>query len=283
MHKIEFGKITKEFPESIAEMTGPQYRYFCYLELNRQLGKMPMHDLETMFVYFALNMAHTSDSPRVIENVTLLRELVKPYYIEQEGKGKTKHKIVDLNFVNNPLPVITIDKLKLYGPSPALQDCTYAEVFMHSQNAMIDFCNTSEEEYLDDLIAVLYRPMIKGKRPKFDSDNYEEHKQAIKKLPPEIKFGVFLFFSSCHKFITTNRALDIGGGVVINTAQLFQPSKKKQKGVGPIGVIHSLAESQVFGDTEKTGKTGVYDVLTRLVQLHEQGLEAKRNANSKKT
>jgi len=211
MHKIEFGKITKEFPENIAEMTGPQYRYFAFLELNRQLGKMSMEQVEVLFVYFALNMVRTSDAPKTIENVNKLRLLVKPYYIEQEVKGKIS-KIVNLNFVNNPLPKIQINKTELLGPADALQNCSYAEVFMHGQNAMIDFCNTNEEEHLDKLVAILYRPAQHNKRPKFDSEVYEEHLDLVKKLAPEVKFAVFLFFSSCHKFITTCESLDIGGG-----------------------------------------------------------------------
>jgi len=274
MHKIEFGKITKEFPESIAEMTPAQYRYFSFLELNRQQGKMEMKDLEVFFVYFALNMVHASNAPKTVENVHKLRELVKPYFIDQEAKDK-KHKIVDLNFINNPLPELTIDETILLGPSPALANCTYEEVFVHSQNAMIDFCNTNDEESLNKLVAVLYRPGMNGKRPKFNSDDLEEHLELVEKLPPEVKFGVFMFFSSCHKFITTNDALTLEGGITVNIAQLFKPSKKKAKGVGPVGVIWDLAESNVFGNAEATGKVNVYDVLVRMVQLHEKAEELK--------
>ncbi|MUP44906.1 hypothetical protein E0K83_03990 [Gramella sp. BOM4] len=283
MHKIQFGKIKKDFPENIEEMTGPQYRYFCFLELNRQQGKLSMEDVEVFFVYFALNMVHTSESPKTIENVNTLRELVRPYYIEQEAKGK-KYKIVDLNFVKNPLPSITIDKTDLLGPDTALGNCTYEEVFVHGQNAMIDFCNTNEEEYLDELVAILYRPAVKGKRPKFSAEALEENIELVKKLDPEVKFGVFLFFSSCHKFITTADELSLKGGVEVNIAQLFKPSKKKAKGVGPVGVIWDLAESNVFGDAAKTGKANVYDVLVRMVQLHEKAKESKsENDNRSKT
>lgn len=282
MHKIAFGKITKDFPESIAEMSGPQFRYFAFLEMNRQLGKMTMADLEVMFIYFALDMVRTSNSPKVVENINRLRPLVHPYFSNQEHKGK-KSAIVNLDFVNNSLQEISIGETTLYGPEDALQDCTYEEVFVHGQNAMIDFCNTNSIACLDNLVAVLYRPKVNGKRPDFRREKYEEHLELVKQLQPEVKFAIFLFFSSCHKFITTCSALDIGGGNTLNIAQLFQPSKKKAKGIGPLGIIYSLAESRVFGDADKTGRKNVYEVLARLVQLHEQAKEAEKNAKRKKT
>jgi len=40
-------------------------------------------------------------------------------------------------------------------------------------------------------------------------------------------------------------------------------------------VIWDLAESNVFGNAEATGKVNVYDVLVRMVQLHEKAEELK--------
>lgn len=262
-------------------MTAAQYRYFSFLEMNRQQGKISMADLEVFFVYFALNMVHTSNSSKTIENVNHLRELVRPFFKDQEDKGK-KYKIVDLNFVMNPLEKIQVEKTELLGPAPALTNCTYEEVFVHGQNAMIDFCNTNEEEYLDKLAATLYRPAVNGRRPKFNSEDLDDVLPLVRKLEPEVKFGIFLFFSSCHKFITTNDALPLEGGIVVDVAQLFKPSKKKAKGVGPVGVIWDLAESQVFGNAGETGKINVYDVLVRMVQLHEKAEELKKEHDNRR-
>jgi len=66
------------------------------------------------------------------------------------------------------------------------------------------------------------------------------------------------------------------GGVSVNIAQLFKPSKKKAKGVGPVGIIWDLAESNVFGNADETGKKNVYDILVRMVQLHEKSEEIKK-------
>lgn len=285
MHKIEFNNITKEFPESISEMTGTQFRYFSFLEMCRQSGLISMPKLEVLFIYHVLDLVRTSDSEKVVENITEIRKLVKPYFTTQNDKKGKSHLIVDLNFVNNPLPVIEIGKLKLHGPSAALQNCSYEEVFVHGQNALIDFSTDRDETYLDDLVAALYRPLVNGKRPKFDSEANEAHLELIKKIQPEVKFGVFLFFASCHKFITTASELNIGGGTTIDIAQLFKPdpSQGKNKGIGPAGIIYSIAESGVFGNARETAGENVYVVLTRMVQLHEQYLEQKRNAKRNKT
>lgn len=289
MHKVEFGNITRDFPASISEMTPEQYRYFSFLEMNRQLGKISMEQLEVYFIYFVLNMVRTSDGLRVVENVTQLRELVRPYFTSQKIKGKNR-AIVDLNFLENPLPLLTVKTpglfswgVKLHGPSAALENCTYEEVFIHAQNALLEFSATAEEEALDRLVAVLYRPLVNGKRPKFDPEKAEDHLHLIKQLLPEVKFGVYLFFASCQKFITTSTALDIGGGNEVNIAQLFKPDpgQKKSKGIGPVGIIYSLAESGVFGSAKDTASQGMYDVLIRMVQLHEQAKEMKKNAKRK--
>lgn len=288
MHKIEFGNITREFPENISEMTAPQYRYFAYLEMLRQSGKITMERLEVLFIYFVLNMVRTTDGEKAIENITLLRQLVKPYFVEQRYKGKVA-QVVDLNFLNNPLPVIQCGRKKLYGPADALQDCSYEEVFIHGQNALIEFSNTRESSALDNLVAALYRPKKrslpweKKKRPRFDPETMEDVLPLVQQLRPEIKFGVYLFFASCQKFITTADALDIGGGTTVNVAQLFKPdpSQKSGAGIGSVGIIYSLAESGVFGDAKETARQGVYDVLIRMVQLHEQAKEMKRHAKRK--
>lgn len=265
-------------------MTEAQYRYFSFLELHRQLGNISMGQLEVQLIYFCLNMVRTSKDEKVVENINELRKLVRPYYTSQKSKKTGKQApIVDLNFVVNPLPVITIQKEKFYGPADALQDCSYEEVFVHAQNALLDFSNTLDEEYLDKLVAILYRKPKAGKRPKFDGEAYEEHLEQIKTLKPEIKFGVYLFFASCQKFITTAESLDIGGGNTVNIAALFKPdpSQGKSKVIGPVGIIYSLAESGVFGNAKKTGRQGVYDVLIRMVQLNEQAKEMKKNAKRK--
>ena len=270
-------------------MTPEQYLYFSLLELKRQAGKISMRNLEISFVYFALNMVRVSSTSQVVENVNKLRKLVQPYYISQKIKGKTQ-QIVDLNFLENPLPVLTIKTphsgswgVKLYGPEAALQDCTYEEVFVHAQNALVEFSTTGEQEALDRLVAVLYRPMFNGKRPKFEAGKINDHLHLVKELFPEVKFGVYLFFASCQKFITTATDLDIGGGNTVNIAQLFKPDsgQKAGKGIGPVGIIYSLAESGVFGNAKKTAAQGVYDVLIRMVQLHEQAKEMKKNAKRK--
>ena len=293
MHKIEFANITWEFPESISEMTEAQYRYFSFLEMNRQLGKMSMEELETLFVYFAMEMDHETNGRKAVENVTRLRELVQPYFTGQKSKKSGKQvKIVDLNFFENPLPVIEIKGKKYIGPSTVLQDCSYEEVFVHAQNALLDFSNTLEEEYLDRLVAILYRPKKRGnpwflwskkRKPVFNAEEVDERIEDIKTLQPEIKFGVYLFFASCQKFITTAEALDIGGGNTVNIAQLFKPdpSQGKGKGIGSVGLIYSLAESGVFGNARETGRHGVYDILSRMVQLHEQAKEMEKNAKRK--
>jgi len=282
MHKITFGKIEKDFPENISEMTGAQYRYFCFLEMQRQLGKMEMAELEVLFVYFVLEMDHRIDAPLVVENVTQLRKLIQPYFTTEKRDQKT-YIILNLDFVTNLLHVLEVEKSKLVGPGDALQNCTYEEVFVHGQNALLDFSQTREEKYLDQLVAILYRPAINGKRPIFNAEAIDEHFPLVQQLLPEIKFGVFLFFASCHKFITNANALDIGGGATVDIAQLFKPdpSQKKQKGIGSIGIIYSLAESGVFGNAKETAAYPAYDVLIRMVQLHEQYKEAKRNAKRK--
>lgn len=281
MHSIAIGHIKRGFPENISEMNTAQYRYFSFLELNRQMGKVSMAQLEVLFVYFALNMVRTSSSPRVIENVAKLRKLVQPYYTTQKNKGKTT-TIVALNFLENPLPILQVNNNKLYGPGAALQNCTYEEVFVHAQNALLEFSNTLEEKHLDTLVATLYRP--DGKRTQFNPDTLEDHLPAINRLLPEVKFGVYLFFASCQKFITNAKALDIGGGVKINIAQLFKPSPGQNSGagIGPIGLIYAIAESGVFGNAKETASQGVYDILTRMVQLHEESKQVQENAKRRR-
>lgn len=275
MHKIEFNNISKEFPESISEMSSDQYQYFCYLEILRQTGKIKMSRLEVLFIYYVLDMERVSSAPQVIENINKLRDLVRPYFSSQSKKG-TSQKIVELDFVENPLPEIIIAKKKYSGPKTALQDCQYAQIFVYAHNEYLDFSKASEEAHLDRLLAILYHPPGE----KFDPELIETRSVLFSGLKVEIKFGVYLFFASCLKFMATCKELSIGGGVTVDLSELFKPdpAQVKMKGIGAIGVIYSIAESRVFGDAEKTGKQGVYDILIRLIQLDQQAKKIKEDA-----
>lgn len=275
MHQISFNNITREFPETVSEMTPEQYRYFCQLELARQAGQISMARLEILFIYHVLNMVRVSNKPQVIENIHKLRSLVKPYFTSQRKDGKDR-PVLDLDFVHNPIPEIKLGKTIYKGPGTALQDCEYAQLFVYAHNAYIDFSKTMQDKHLDRLVAALYMPA----GSEFKAQDMISRAGKFKDIPLDLKFGVYLFFASCMKFIATNTALPIGGGVTVDISILFKSDggSGSMKGIGAIGVIYDLAADGVFGDADKTGHQNAYDVLIRIIQLDQKAKKLKEDA-----
>ena len=112
----------------------------------------------------------------------------------------------EVSLTRNLLPVIRTGWIKCIGPSDAMMNCTFGEFTM--ANSLLDsFSKTKEQKYLDEMVAVLYRPKKlfwfirkaftdnQDPRKKFVNRSLKKRCQKIFRLDYEIKYSVFLFFS----------------------------------------------------------------------------------------
>jgi hypothetical protein len=120
----------------------------------------------------------------------------------------------EVSLTRNLLPVIRPGWRKCVGPSDAMMNCTFGEFTM--ANSLLDsYSKTREQKYLDEMVAVLYRPkkwfwfILKAftdnqdPRKKFVNRSLKKRCQRISRLDYEIKYSVFLFCSGVLNSLPT--------------------------------------------------------------------------------
>jgi hypothetical protein len=112
----------------------------------------------------------------------------------------------EVSLTKNPLPVLRTGRRTYLGPSDAMMNCTFGEFTM--ANSLLDsFSKTKEQKYLDEMVAVFYRPrkwfwfILKcftdnqDPRKRFVNRTLKKRCQRIARLNYDVKYSVFLFFS----------------------------------------------------------------------------------------
>jgi hypothetical protein len=121
---------------------------------------------------------------------------------------------------------------------------------------------------LDELVATLCR--LQGER--YDSAQTELRAVAFSKLNPRIKLALFKWYlDNLSRHQAKYKLLWEGGGEEAST-----PAAKALMGFGFYKVLMDLAETQVFGDWEKTNYTTVTTIFTYLVNKRLQAIETER-------
>ena len=112
----------------------------------------------------------------------------------------------EVSLTKNLLPVLRTGRKKYFGPADAMMNCTFGEFTM--ANSLLDsFSKTKEQKYLDEMVAVFYRPRKwfwfirksftdnQDPRKKFANRTVKNRCRRISRIDYEIKYSVFLFFS----------------------------------------------------------------------------------------
>lgn len=111
-------------------------------------------------------------------------------------------------------PGIWYQRLRpLYGPSDRLYNLTFGE-YLTADNFFRRYVATSDHQFLDKLIATLYRPQdgcydpddvtYRGdRRQPFNEFTVEKRCKRVQKLTPETKTAIVLWFNGCLAHIAT--------------------------------------------------------------------------------
>lgn len=209
-----------------------------------------------------------------------------PFRVKKENGQKMYEFQFDtiVNFFRE----IPTGKQILYGPEDLLQDITFSE-FRWANNYFKehDSCNKENNfegamESLDQFVACLYRPGIKGKRSPFDHGSINETLPLIEKVPYIKKFCILLWYSYCVQVIQTTPLMI--QGIEIDFSILFpKPTKaellgleKRKQGLGWQGTLFDIAESGVFGNIEQTEQTPLFTVLVYMYKKQIENLKASQ-------
>lgn len=182
------------------------------------------------------------------------------------------------SITENPVPVINIKKgrTRLFGPDDFLANCSAIE-FAKADTRLISFRNTGKEQYLNELIAALYRPrrrfrnlsrMITGNydngfRVKY-SDTHLANAGNIAKIQPEIRHAILIWFEGCCTAMAQKYDSVFSGG------------ESADDGKGWAGVFQRIADKAT--EIESVMEVNIH---TLLFDLNERIKHAQRTTEAK--
>lgn len=292
MHKIEFshkGKI-RMIPSQVEEMDQEQFIHFVDLVMQYVSGHISIAQLKSSLIIKLLNVKlkimdaflTVEERENVYAEIYRLGDLCDSFFEEIEQDGK-KVKSFKLTFTKNFIPCLCG---KYYGPLDALADITFCE-YRLAHSHYVAFLSSHDEQDLNRMIAVLYRPrkswlwirqMLRSydgqKRiPLYATSNpllLDARAKEIGKLPMALRYGIFLFFSGCERFLSTGTLTIDGRQIDLSIIYEKGEDEVDSPDIGLIGILYSLAETKVFGSIEETDNQNLYDIMVRLYQVVKQ-------------
>lgn len=286
-------------PSQVEEMDEKQFVYFIDLVLKYLSGNISVSDLKTSLITKLLDIRlglmdpflTVEERENVYSEIYRLGELCDSFFEEIEQDGK-KVKSFRLNFTKNFIPQVCG---KYLGPADALTDITFCEYRM-AHSHYVAYLNSHDEQELNRMIAVLYRPrkswlwirqMLNNydgqKRIPFTSASnpllLEARAREIASLPMAVRYGIFLFFSGCERFLSSGTIIIDGKEIDLSVIYEKSGDESDSPDIGLIGILYSLSETKVFGSIAETDNQNLYDIMTRLYQVVKQAkaMEAKYN------
>ena len=301
MHNLSIDKahINIDFPSDIDELSDDQFQFYCQLILSYISGEisvdqfkvrffMKLADVRMSWKYFFLSEAKRD---LIRSQLLHLSETIETFFVEYEKEGKPV-KAFQLNTVRNFVPKLC---KTLHGPVDGFQDLTFCEYRM-AYTWFKAYSESNNESYLDQLIAILYRPRkpflcirkyfpgYDGQRripftAKSDPQLLNNRLKRIEKLPTHIKYAIFLYFSGCEDFLRTGSPEVDGTKIDLSIIYKKQGSNEQDselKDIGLLGILYNLSESKVFGSIEQTDSQMLWDVMLRLYQVVKQNKDLER-------
>jgi len=176
--------------------------------------------------------------------------------------------IKDVSLTKNLIPVISKRFFRFYGPSDKMLHCTFGE-FTRAHNRLDQYIKTKDENVLNEIIAILYRPkksfwfirkyLTNNKDPRRKLHDISVKKRTVKfsTIDPNIKYGIFLFFTG-----------------VLNSLPIQFPNvfrKKEDQGednkFGWVPLVISLADGKTDDESlERVLNSNLYNVFFGLEQ-----------------
>lgn len=209
------------------------------------------------------------------EDLFVLSQMLSWIHSSSPGFGNTLTK--------NLLPGITIGRFpfrkKVYGPDDHLKDVIGVE-YARAENAFLSFCSTREQKYLDDLVAVLYRPRkrflglkrlfsdsVDSARMRYTGQRYGRYSAGAFSLRLDVKYAVFLFFQGCR-----NELLD-------RYAHVFTcEGGDGRESSGWAGIFRALTNESII-DIERVMELPIHTILFDLNEKIKLNHQQKSESN----
>ena len=292
MHKIEIPEIDYcgEFPSCLEEMTGDQFIFFMDMLLKFESGSIDIDEFKCKLVmnfldirmtgrYYLLKKEKQED---ILSKIYLLSGLIDSFFTEEVREEKSVF-VLKMSFIKQFLPKIAG---KYYGPEDGLSNCTFCE-YRTAYGYYKAYLNSKQEDDLNHLIAVLYRPKrkflcVRRELPGYDGQLrtlftaksnprfIETRAMQIGKLSMAIRYGIFLFFAGCNEYLTSGEITIEENKIDLSLLYKKSSSDSPDPGIGLVGLLYSIAETHIFGSIDETDNQNIYDIMIRLYQVMKQ-------------
>jgi hypothetical protein len=248
MNQVEIDGKTYSMPSTWNELTRKQVLFVSRLFQ----GQLTMADFKLRALFDFLSVRQKVIKRIHPEDVYFLCDTLEFLFSE-------------VSLTRNLLPVFRTGRRKYTGPSDAMMNCTFGEFTM--VNSLLDaFTKTKEQKYLNEMVAVLYRPRKwfwfirrsftdnQDPRKKFVNRSLKSRCKRMATVDYSIKYSVLLFFSG-----------------VLNSLPVLYPYVYEQKGDagsednGWASLIISLADGKTDDKSlETVMNSNLYNVMIGL-------------------
>lgn len=291
MRHLEFPdlKLSYNVPETLAECSTSEYLALSYLALQFLSGSIGYDEFKVHAICTLLNIQVSNkfnDDIEISANIYLLSELMASYF-EDTPEGSKK---IILDFLQIKIPSVKTSFSRYYAPNDSLFEITFGE-YADASRIFEDFNASGDIFNLYLLAAVLYRkrkPFSK-KRKTYQADKIEKQAKHFQKyVSPSFIYGVFLQFVSFKQYLVVAKIP--WSGKELDFEIMFEGGEAETEnsipGIGADSMVFSMAESGVFGTTEKVRSTNFLEIMIHLYDVRKRDIERKKeedrqNANNK--
>jgi hypothetical protein len=235
------------------------------------------------------------DVPLYWQNEAKIAETMNFFFTiktEKDDKGE-ESEVYDLGatFTDNLVKELRIKGRKYYGPDGLMANLSLLE-FRDCLVCCGEYTKGNKDA-ADKLASILYRPRksfygIRKLMGVIDGNNHREKYNAYKcftradrmKSKEGLGFYCFIWFNAVVNYLFT-QPVEIDGVQYLFSRVLNGKGKDDEEGapsenLGFTGVLYALAETNIFGDIEKTGEANILDVFVALYRGYLQNKELER-------
>lgn len=175
-----------------------------------------------------------------------------------------------LSFLSNPEPVnkFIFQRVDdLLAPKERLKGVTF-EAFIHADTYFLDWHESQDDEYLNKMIAVFYRPEKNKKQLPFDADTVEDRAKRIASWDKKTRDCIALNYGMLRQWLCKSYPC-----VFPESSDGSEDKKKRKKkpaGSGWIGVYDSLVGDDII-NSDAYAKKPLHEVLRYMNRKLKEG------------
>lgn len=210
---------------------------------------------------YEVKLGNSSTAHLSPEQVMELGNLFDFLFRTEEMEDGSVKIHLDSHLTLNLIPRFKVSGINYYGPAGKLFNVTLSE-YIHAETNLSRYAKTKEIRYLDNLIAILYRPEGKhhqdseeysgDRRAPFNDHRFEERAGRISKMTHNLKMCIYLFYQGCQWWYQQQ------------FPHVFKPGTgKADNNLGFLNLVDALTGGDVT-KTKEIQQTLLMDVMVHL-------------------